>query len=99
MTTGACLNVPDAYDEPSFSPDVDARTGYRTRSILAMPILDRRGRVFAVVQLLNKARGMPFDGADERRLGELASSIGVVLEGWWRLSTRPGRAHEQDRSS
>ena len=50
------MNIPDAYAEPLFNRAVDQQTGYRTRTILCVPILDRRGRVFAVAQLLNKAR-------------------------------------------
>ena len=85
-TTGKSLNIPDAYDEPLFNREVDQRTGYRTRSILCVPIVDRQGRTFAVAQLLNKAGGVPFDAADERRFHELATSLGVILESWWRMS-------------
>jgi putative ABC transport system ATP-binding protein len=84
--TGKSLNIPDAYDEPLFNREVDDRTGYRTRSILCVPIVDRQGRTFAVAQLLNKASGVPFDAADERRFHELATSLGVILESWWRMS-------------
>ena len=87
-TTGKSLNVPDAYNEPLFNRDVDQRTGYRTRSILALPLLNRRDQVFAVVQLLNKAGGGAFSDADEHRLAEFAASIGLILESWWRLSQR-----------
>lgn len=85
-TTGKSLNIPDAYDEPLFNREVDQRTGYRTRSILCVPIVDRQGRTFAVAQLLNKASGVPFDVEDERRFHELATSLGVILESWWRMS-------------
>jgi len=87
-TTGKSLNVPDAYNEPLFNREVDQRTGYHTRSILALPLLNRRDEVFAVVQLLNKADGEAFSAADEHRLTEFAASIGVILESWWRLSHR-----------
>ena len=84
-TTGQLLNVPDAYAAPSFNPEVDHQTGYRTRSILCVPIMDTENRVFAVAQLLNKVDGSAFDAADERRFIEFAASIGVVLESWWRM--------------
>ncbi len=90
-TTGQALNIPDAYAEPLFNREIDSRTGYRTRSILAMPLLDSRNRVFAVVQLLNKAGGVPFDAGDEHRLHEFAASMGVILESWWRMSQRAPR--------
>jgi adenylate cyclase len=85
-TTGRSLNVPDAYDEPLFNREVDRRTGYRTRSILCVPILDSRNQTFAVAQLLNKAGAIPFDAEDERRLREFSTSLGVILQSWWRMS-------------
>jgi adenylate cyclase len=89
--TGQSLNVPDAYAEPLFNRAVDQQTGYRTRSILCVPLLDKRGRTIAVAQLLNKHGDVPFDAADERRLAEFASSLGVVLESWWNMG-RSGKA-------
>jgi putative ABC transport system ATP-binding protein len=85
-TTGKSLSIADAYDEPSFNREVDQRTGYRTRSILCVPIADRHNRTFAVAELLNKTDGVPFDAADERRFREFAASLGVILESWWRMS-------------
>jgi putative ABC transport system ATP-binding protein len=84
-TTGESLRVDDAYHHPSFNPAVDRQTGFRTRSILCLPIRNRAGRVFAVAQLLNRRDGKPFDDGDEARFAEIASSIGVILETWWRM--------------
>src|ERR671928_894496 len=55
--TGETLNIPDAYDDPRFNQEVDRRTGYRTRSILCMPVINKTGRCIGVTQVLNK-----FDG-------------------------------------
>ena len=84
--TGATLNIPDAYAEPLFNRSVDENTGYRTRSILCVPIFDERDTVIAVAQLLNRKDGQPFDAADEARLAEFSASLGVVLQSWWRMS-------------
>ena len=79
--TGKCLNIPDAYRHALFNQEVDRETGYRTRNILCMPVLSTKGdRVVAVVQLLNKASGEPFDAADEQQFREFADSIGIILE-------------------
>jgi putative ABC transport system ATP-binding protein len=86
--TGEKLRVDDAYAHPLFNPDVDRQTGFRTKSILCVPLHDRRGEVFAVAQLLNKESGSPFDTADERRFAEFAGSLGVILESWHRMSRR-----------
>jgi putative ABC transport system ATP-binding protein len=82
--TGKPLNVRDAYREPLFNPEIDRRTGYRTRSILCMPVLDSRGEVFAVMQLLNKAGG-DFDAADEKTFRDSAAAIALALEAWSRM--------------
>jgi adenylate cyclase len=86
-TTGRPLRVDDAYAHPLFNPEVDRDTGFRTHSILCVPIADRGGRVFAVAQLLNKRSGEPFDANDERRFADFTRSIGVVLESWVRMGS------------
>lgn len=88
-TTGEALNVADPYAHPEFNPDVDRQTGYLTRSILCLPLLDRRGEVFAVAQLLNKEGGGPFSAEDERTFREFAEPLGVILESCVRLTRRP----------
>jgi adenylate cyclase len=76
--TGETLNIPDAYDDPRFNREVDHRTGYRTRSILCMPMNDGEGRRIGVVQVLNKADG-PFTREDEELLDALASQVVIAL--------------------
>lgn len=79
-STGQPLNIPDAYAHPLFNPEVDRQTGYHTRNILCMPILNSQEQVVAVAQLLNRKGDRPFDEADEAQFREFASSIGVILE-------------------
>jgi len=78
--TAETLNIPDAYASPYFNPEMDRTTGYKTRSILCMPIYDRYKKVFAVAQLLNKKDGKPFTDADEKKFKEFSSQLGVLLE-------------------
>ena len=78
--TGEVINIPDAYADRRFNPDVDKRTGYRTRSILSLPIKNQQGDVFAVAQLLNRKDGQPFDQNDEARFLSFIESIGVIFE-------------------
>jgi putative ABC transport system ATP-binding protein len=87
-TTGQTLRVDDAYAHPLFNPEADHRTGFRTRSILCVPIRERHGRVFAVAQLLNRRDGRSFDEQDEARFLEFTTSFGVVLESWSEMSRR-----------
>jgi len=59
-TEGKLIVIPEAYEDPRFNQAIDAKTGYRTQSILAVPVLSRRSRTaIAVVQMINK---MEFDG-------------------------------------
>ena len=76
--TGETINIPDAYEDPRFNQEFDRRTGYRTRSILCMPMADPDGERIGVVQVLNKADG-PFTADDEALLGALASQLVVAL--------------------
>ncbi len=87
-TTGEALRIDDAYQHPSFNPEVDRATGFRTRAILCMPLRNASNRVFAVAQLLNPRDSSRFSEADEARFAEFTTSIGVILETWWTMSRR-----------
>jgi putative ABC transport system ATP-binding protein len=80
--TGRSMHVPDAYAEPLFNREVDSRTGYRTRNILCLPLRNRAGDVFAVVQMINKFNGAAFNADDEKRFGELSAGLTALLEAW-----------------
>jgi adenylate cyclase len=84
--SGKTLNIPDAYRDSRFEPAVDRSSGYRTKTVLCVPLFDSESRVFGVAQLLNKAGGGPFDIADEGRFREFMASMGLILESWWRMS-------------
>ncbi|HUG54531.1 MAG TPA: ATP-binding cassette domain-containing protein [Vicinamibacteria bacterium] len=86
--TGEPMNVADAYQEPLFNRAVDEATGYRTRTMLCMPMTDAEGRVFAVMQLLNKEDGAQFDGRDEEVFRDFAAQMGVILEAWTSMRSR-----------
>jgi putative ABC transport system ATP-binding protein len=83
--TGEVLNIPDAYASPDFNPAIDRETGYRTRTILCMPVFDRKRSVLAVVQMLNKADGEAFTETDETTFREFIEPLGVILESSLRL--------------
>ena len=52
--TGQVVNVPDCYADPRFNPDADTRSGYRTRCLLAVPLVGFDDSLVGVLQLLNK---------------------------------------------
>ncbi|MFI5338371.1 MAG: GAF domain-containing protein [Candidatus Methylomirabilales bacterium] len=78
-STGVAIRISDAYTDPRFNPDVDKRTGYRTRNILCTPMRNARGRVIGVFQVLNK-RGGDFSALDEQLLASLSSQAAVAVE-------------------
>ncbi|GMH74978.1 hypothetical protein TrST_g8495 [Triparma strigata] len=53
-TSGKMLNIPNAYKDERFNPAIDKKTGFRTRSILCMPILNDDGSLLGVCQMVNK---------------------------------------------
>jgi phosphoserine phosphatase len=73
------IHIPDAYADVRFNREVDLRTGWRTRNILACPLLGVEGQLVGVLQALNK-RGGPFDDRDCRLAETLAAQAGVALE-------------------
>ncbi len=79
VRTGQPQNVPDPQGDPDFNESVDRQTGYRTASILCMPIFDRGGEVFAVAQLLNGRNGA-FTTQDENELRAFAEPLAVILQ-------------------
>ncbi len=92
-STGQVVRVDDAYADPRFNRAVDAATGFRTRSVLCLPLHDRAGEVFAVTQLLNRRDGAPFDDADARRYGDFAASLSVLLESLVRAGQARSRSN------
>lgn len=77
--SGEIVNIPDAYNDRRFQPAVDLRTGYRTRSILCMPMRNNQGATIGVIQVLNKIGG-PFTPEDESLLAALAGQAAVSIE-------------------
>jgi phosphoserine phosphatase len=75
----ACVMVPDAYADPRFNPDVDRRTGWRTRNMVAVPMTNLAGQLVGVLEALNKRDGS-FTADDAALLTALADQAGVALE-------------------
>ncbi|CAH1783001.1 unnamed protein product [Owenia fusiformis] len=55
--TKTMINITDAYEDPRFNKEVDKKTGYRTHSVLCMPICNHDGDVIGVAQIINKTNG------------------------------------------
>ncbi len=77
--TGKTVNIQDAYTDPRFNQETDRHTGYRTRSILCVPMRNKLGEVIGVLQVLNKREGV-FTREDEELLLALSSQAAVAIE-------------------
>ncbi|MFI5182771.1 MAG: GAF domain-containing protein, partial [Vicinamibacteria bacterium] len=98
--TGQPVNVADAYNLPAgatfqISRAFDQRSGYRTKSVLVVPMKDHQDKVVGAVQLINKKRDprtvlqpvslveeavIPFTSVDEQLVTSLASQAAVAFE-------------------
>lgn len=79
VKTGEPLNIPDAYNDPRFNPDIDKETGYHTKTILCMPIKNNNQEIIGAFQVLNKLGGV-FTKGDEDLLVAIGGSASIALE-------------------
>jgi HD-GYP domain-containing protein (c-di-GMP phosphodiesterase class II) len=99
-TSGEIVRLDDAYHIPesaeySFNPSFDKQTGYRTKSVLVVPMRDHEDAIVGVIMLINRKPSFdlvltspamteevvePFDERCESVLQSLASQAGVALE-------------------
>ncbi|HSV71489.1 MAG TPA: SpoIIE family protein phosphatase [Methylibium sp.] len=81
---GACardrapINVPDCYADPRFDREVDQRSGFHTRCSVTLPLVDPRGELLGVMQVLNRAGG-PFDRSDLQLAEAVAAQCALAL--------------------
>ncbi len=78
--SGQLLNIKDVYKDHRFNPEIDKQTGYRTKSVLTVPMFDGKGHVLGVFQILNKMDGEIFDRQDEELLSLLADQASGHIE-------------------
>lgn len=79
FTSGQTINIPYAYADLRFNPAFDKKTGYFTRSILCVPIINKSGKTIGVTQVLNR-KGGPFTAEDEIHLKAFTAQLAISLE-------------------
>ena len=79
FASGKTINIPYAYADLRFNPAFDKKTGFFTRSILCVPVVNKHGKTIGVTQVLNK-RGGPFSHEDEARLRAFTAQVSIALE-------------------
>lgn len=77
--TGEHVLLHDAYADERFDPSLDRGTGYRTQSMLTVPIRNRARRIVGVLQLLNKQNGS-FGESDLRFLDAISDHMAIAME-------------------
>jgi signal transduction histidine kinase len=77
--TGETINIADAYKDPRFNPEIDKKSGYKTRNVLCMPMRNKDNSIVGVFQFLNKREG-PFTSDDESFIEALSVHAAIALE-------------------
>src|SRR3954466_11713215 len=86
--TGKTINIADAYTAEGFdftgTRAFDAKTGYRSKSFLTVPMRNHEGETIGVLQLINAqdphtGEIVPFSASDQRLAESLASQAAVAL--------------------
>ena len=77
--SGILINIPAAYADARFDPENDRRSGYQTRSILCLPLIDHHDTVVGVIQVLNRLDGLAFGRHDELLLAALCAQAAVSI--------------------
>lgn len=79
VKTGETINIADAYNDSRFNSEVDSKTGYRTKTVLCMPIKNNNQEIIGAFQVINKLEGV-FSKNDEDLLIAIGGSASIALE-------------------
>jgi Nif-specific regulatory protein len=79
VQTGQAINVADAYSDPRFFTAIDRKTGYQTRSVLAVPVQNESSQINGAFEVLNKHTGA-FTEQDQQALEALAVHAATAIE-------------------
>lgn len=86
--TGDVISIADAYLDSRFNPEIDSRTGFRTKSILCVPMRNKDNKTIGVLQLINKTSGQ-FNEDDVSFIEALSVHASIAIEN--------ARLYEQER--
>ena len=76
--SGQVLNIKDAANDDRFGSSTDEKTGYKTKTILGLPIKDHKGEIIGVIEVINKLKGT-FNNADIDILQGLSSIVAIAI--------------------
>jgi len=96
--TGETINIKDAYNDHRFNKEIDKKTGYKTKTILCMPMRNLNHEIVGVFQVLNKFGNEYFSEEDEDLLIAIGSSTGIALENARLFKKQQSMYEDQKRS-
>ena len=76
--SGQVLNIEDAANDNRFDSSIDKKTGYKTKTILGIPVIDHDGETIGVIEVINKKKGI-FSDADIDILKGLSSIVAIAI--------------------
>jgi len=82
LLTKQSINAEDVYEDPKFNRQIDQKTGYRTKSVLCVPVMNSTGEVLGVAQMINKMNGsesISFRDQDEKVLRAFIAQVAVAM--------------------
>jgi len=83
IKTKQVINCIDVYEDPGFNRQIDEQTGYRTKSLLCVPVLNSSGEILGVSQMVNKLNRhgdtIPFSDQDEKLMRAFVSQVAVAM--------------------
>lgn len=102
---GVVINIPDAYQDERFNQEIDKKTGFKTQSILAVPMFNESAgtkelggpKVVGIIQMINKVsydgQLEQFDERDVEVMELFAKFVGQKLAADHSMvNTRPAKA-------
>ncbi len=101
--TRKTLNIADVYDKDElarihptlrFDRSWDQKGGCRTKQVLLAPVVCKNN-ILGVIQLINKRSGAEFGSADEKRINELAETLGIALYNHYKSGKKVPMRYEE----
>lgn len=86
LRTGRAIVVDNAYEDPRFNQEVDRKSGYTTRNLICVPLLDANGEVVGAFEGINRNGGVAFTEEDVECLQQLGTQAAVAVRNLRELS-------------
>lgn len=79
-TTGEIVNITDAYSDPRLDTTIDSETGFKSKTILSVPIYNNKGEIQGVTEMINKKEDLHFNDDDIKMMIAFNVFCGISLD-------------------